>query len=133
MILPLANRRDKVTQVKWGIKDFESRFGRAPEGMWLPETAVDTETLEVLAENNILSQFLLRDRRSAYAPRTATRFHDVTGARVDPAHAYSAKLPSRKRINLFFYDGPISQGVAFEGLLGDGERFADRLMSGFFR
>ena len=49
MILPLANRRDKVTQVKWGIKDFESRFGRKPEGMWLPETAVDTETLEVLA------------------------------------------------------------------------------------
>jgi alpha-amylase/alpha-mannosidase (GH57 family) len=131
MILPLANRRDKVTQVKWGIKDFESRFGRAPEGMWLPETAVDTETLEVLAENNILFTILAPRQAKRVRAKDSTRFHDVTGARVDPAHAYSAKLPSRKRINLFFYDGPISQGVAFEGLLGDGKRFADRLMSGF--
>ena len=65
MILPLANRRDKVTQVKWGVRDFESRFGRKPEGMWLPETAVDTETLEVLAENGI--QFTI------LAPRQAQR------------------------------------------------------------
>ena len=50
MIMPLANRRDKETQVYWGIRDFEHRFGRKPEGMWLAETAVDTETLEVLAE-----------------------------------------------------------------------------------
>ena len=53
IIMPLANRRDKETQVKWGIYDFESRFGRKPEGMWLAETAVDTESLEVLAENDI--------------------------------------------------------------------------------
>jgi alpha-amylase/alpha-mannosidase (GH57 family) len=131
MILPLANRRDKVTQVKWGIKDFESRFGRAPEGMWLPETAVDTETLEVLAENNIQFTILAPRQAKRVRAKDSTRFHDVTGARIDPAHAYSAKLPSKKRINLFFYDGPISQGVAFEGLLGDGKRFADRLMSGF--
>ena len=55
----------------------------------------------------------------------------MSGARIDPARAYRADLPSKKRINLFFYDGPISQGVAFEGLLNDGKRFADRLMSGF--
>ncbi len=53
MIMPLANTRDKQTQVYWGIQDFEFRFGRSPEGMWLPETAVDTETLEVLAEYGI--------------------------------------------------------------------------------
>jgi alpha-amylase/alpha-mannosidase (GH57 family) len=131
MILPLANRRDKVTQVRWGIKDFESRFGRRPEGMWLPETAVDTETLEVLAENGI--QFTILAPRQAKRVRSlnSTRFHDVSGARIDPARAYIAKLPSKKRINLFFYDGPISQAVAFEGLLSDGKRFADRLMSGF--
>ena len=131
MILPLANRRDKVTQVKWGIKDFESRFGRRPEGMWLPETAVDTETLEVLAENGIVFTILAPRQAKRVRAKDSTRFHDVTGARVDPAHAYSARLPSKKRINLFFYDGPISQGVAFEGLLSDGKRFADRLMSGF--
>ena len=131
MILPLANRRDKETQVKWGIRDFESRFGRMPEGMWLPETAVDTETLEVLAENGIAFTIL--------APRQAKRvrllrkleWQDVSDGRIDPSRAYVATLPSKRKINLFFYDGPISQSVAFEGLLNDGRRFAERLLGGF--
>ena len=131
MILPLANRRDKVTQVKWGIRDFESRFARKPEGMWLPETAVDTETLEVLAENGIQFTILAPRQAQRVRPKNSSKFEDVSGARIDPARAYLAELPSKKRINLFFYDGPISQGVAFEGLLNDGKRFADRLMSGF--
>ena len=130
MILPLANRRDKETQVQWGIRDFESRFGRKPEGMWLPETAVDTETLEVLAENGITFTIL--------APRQAKRvrllrkleWQEVSEGKIDPSRAYVATLPSKKKINLFFYDGPISQGVAFEGLLNDGRRFAERLLSG---
>ena len=131
MIFPLANRRDKVTQVKWGIADFESRFGRKPEGMWLPETAVDTETLEVLAEHGIQFTILAPRQAKRVRSKRSGRYHDVTGSRIDPAHPYLAKLPSKKRLNLFFYDGPISQAVAFEGLLGDGKRFADRLMSGF--
>lgn len=131
MILPLANRRDKVTQVKWGIKDFESRFGRRPEGMWLPETAVDTETLEVLAENGIDFTILAPRQAKRVRTRQSTRFHDVSGGRIDPARPYIVRLPSKKRISVFFYDGPISQAVAFEGLLSDGKRFADRLMSGF--
>jgi alpha-amylase/alpha-mannosidase (GH57 family) len=131
MILPLANRRDKVTQVKWGIEDFESRFGRRPEGMWLPETAVDTETLEVLAENGIRFTILAPRQAKRVRGKQSTRYHDVSGGRVDPAHAYNVRLPSKKRISVFFYDGPISQAVAFEGLLTDGKRFADRLMSGF--
>ena len=131
MILPLANRRDKVTQVKWGRSDFESRFGRKPEGMWLPETAVDSETLEVLAENGIKFTILAPRQAQRIRAKNSSKFEDVSGARIDPARAYLAELPSKKRINLFFYDGPISQGVAFEGLLNDGKRFADRLMSGF--
>jgi alpha-amylase/alpha-mannosidase (GH57 family) len=131
MILPLANRRDKVTQVKWGVRDFESRFGRRPEGMWLPETAVDTETLEVLAENGIQFTILAPRQAQRVRPKNSSKFEDVSGARIDPARAYRAELPSKKRIDLFFYDGPISQGVAFEGLLNDGKRFADRLLSGF--
>jgi alpha-amylase/alpha-mannosidase (GH57 family) len=131
MILPLANRRDKETQVKWGIRDFESRFGRKPEGMWLPETAVDTEALEVLAENGITFTIL--------APRQAKRvrllrkmeWQDVSEGKIDPSRAYVTTLPSKKKINLFFYDGPISQAVAFEGVLNDGKRFAERLLSGF--
>jgi alpha-amylase/alpha-mannosidase (GH57 family) len=131
MILPLANRRDKVTQVKWGIKDFENRFGRRPEGMWLPETAVDTETLEILAENGIQFTILAPRQAKRVRSKQSSRYHDVSGGRIDPTHAYIVRLPSRKRINVFFYDGPISQAVAFEGLLSDGKRFADRLMSGF--
>ena len=131
MILPLANRRDKVTQVKWGMRDFESRFGRKPEGMWLPETAVDTETLEVWLKMGFSLRFSRRARPNEFEPKNSSKWEDVSGSRIDPARAYLAELPSKKRINLFFYDGPISQGVAFEGLLNDGKRFADRLMSGF--
>src|ERR1700739_2177670 len=53
VIMPLANRRDRVTQIRWGITDFESRVGRKPEGMWLPETAADTESLDLLAAEGI--------------------------------------------------------------------------------
>src|SRR5205823_12275670 len=77
MILPLANRRDKDTQVKWGIRDFESRFGRKPEGMWLPETAVDTETLEVLAENEILFTILAPRQASRKRSRNSYKYEDV--------------------------------------------------------
>jgi alpha-amylase/alpha-mannosidase (GH57 family) len=131
MILPLANRRDKVTQIKWGVADFEHRFKRRPEGMWLPETAVDAETLEVLAENGILYTILAPRQAKRVRRKSGRNWKDVTGDRIDPSRAYQVSLPSKKSISAFFYDGPISQGVAFEGLLDDGKRFADRLLSGF--
>ena len=131
MILPLANARDQYTQVLWGMRDFERRFGRKPEGMWLPETAVDTATLEVLAQCGV--------KFTVLAPRQAGRvrkiggrsWKDMHGGRIDPTRAYLAKLPSGNKINLFFYDGPISQAVAFERLLDNGEHFISRLRSGF--
>jgi alpha-amylase/alpha-mannosidase (GH57 family) len=131
MIMPLANRRDQSTQVKWGLADFRYRFGRQAEGMWLPETAVDTETLEVLAENGV--QFtVLAPRQASRVRRIKSRsWKDVTGDRVDPSRAYLIRLPSKKRIGVFFYDGPISRSVAFEGLLNDGKVFANRLLGGF--
>jgi alpha-amylase/alpha-mannosidase (GH57 family) len=131
MILPLANRRDKVTQVKWGIADFEHRFKRRPEGMWMPETAVNTETLEVLAENGILYTIMAPRQAKRVRRKGGRSWKDVSGDRIDPSRAYIVNLPSKKSISVFFYDGPISQGVAFEGLLNDGKRFADRLLSGF--
>jgi hypothetical protein len=131
MIMPLANRRDKVTQVRWGIRDFEHRFGRRPEGMWLPETAVDVETLGILAAHGIKFT-ILAPRQARRVRRHGSRsWKDVSGDRIDPSRAYLCRLPSRQSINLFLYDGPISQAVAFEGLLNDGGRFADRLLSGF--
>ena len=132
MIMPLANRRDKVTQVLWGIKDFQKRFGRFPEGMWLPETAVDTETLVVMAELGIKFTILApsQAKRVRRIMRSA-RWHDVSGGKIDPTTGYLCFLPSGKRINLFFYDGPISQDIAFGGLLNNGEAFAHRLFSAF--
>ena len=131
IIMPLANQRDKHTQVVWGIRDFEHRFGRIPEGMWLPETAVDIETLEILAK--------LRIKFTILAPRQARQegkiggrsWKDVSGERIDPSMPYQVNLPSGRKISLFFYDSPISRAVAFEDLLANGEGFAKRLMAGF--
>jgi alpha-amylase/alpha-mannosidase (GH57 family) len=132
MIMPLANLRDKITQVRWGIGDFRARFKRFPEGMWLPETAVDTETLEVLAGEGI--RFTILAPHQALRVRKlgrGGRWQDVSGGKVDPTMPYLCRLPSGRKIVLFFYDGPMSQDIAFGGLLSNGEYFAKRLMSGF--
>ena len=131
MILPLASARDKVTQTIWGIHDFEHRFGRTPEGMWLPETAVDVETLETLAAQGIKFTILAPHQAGRVRKLGGRSWKDVSGGRIDPTRAYLAKLPSGKRINLFFYDGPISRAVAFEQLLNCGEQFSSRIKSGF--
>jgi alpha-amylase/alpha-mannosidase (GH57 family) len=128
-ILPLCNERDRATQVRWGVRDFESRFGRKPEGMWMPETAADTPTLEALAEAGIAFTVLAPRQCAAVRPIGHDSWEEI-GEGVDPTRAYQCRLPSGRTIALFFYDGPVSQGVAFEGLLNSGERFADRLMSG---
>lgn len=131
MIMPLANCRDKRTQVIWGLRDFEHRFQRAPEGMWLPETAVDLETLDLLAESGIKFT-ILAPRQASRVRKVGTRsWKDVSGERIDPTRPYLLKLASRRKIALFFYDGPISKAVAFERLLDNGQQFAERMTSGF--
>ncbi|MHB8524541.1 MAG: DUF3536 domain-containing protein [Candidatus Acidiferrales bacterium] len=131
MILPLANERDKHTQVVWGIRDFEHRFGRSPEGMWLPEAAVNLDSLEALASNGI--KFTILSPHSAHMVRKAgaEEWRDVSGGQIDPSMAYRVELPSGKNISVFFYDGPVSRGIAFENLLENGERFANRLVGVF--
>jgi alpha-amylase/alpha-mannosidase (GH57 family) len=127
IIMPLASRRDKETQVIWGIEDFKKRFGRMPEGIWLAETAVDLETLEVIEAQGI--QFTI------LAPNQAKRFKhlkdEIWTDGIDSRRPYLCKLPNGRQIILFFYDGDRSQGVAFKGLLNDGKRFAEELLSGF--
>ena len=131
IIMPLANRRDKHTQVVCGIRDFEHRFGRFPEGMWLPETAVDIETLEILAKSGIKFTILAPCQARQESKIGGRSWKDVSGERIDPSMPYRLNLPSGWKISLFFYDGPISRAVAFEDLLANGERFAKRLMAGF--
>lgn len=128
LIVPLANARDQETQIVWGIRDFEDRFKRYPEGMWLPETAVNTETLEVLARHNIKFTILSPYQALKVRKIGTKQWKDATGAKVDPRRPYQCKLPSGNEIALFFYDGPVSQGIAFEGLLNNGAAFSDRLV-----
>jgi alpha-amylase/alpha-mannosidase (GH57 family) len=129
-ILPLCNLRDKRTQILWGLKDFQRRFRRDPEGMWLPETAVDQETLEILSSEGI--KFTILAPRQAHQIRTDedSPWTDLEYG-IDSRRAYTCPLPSGRSIGLFFYDGAISNAVAFERLLFSGENFARRLLSRF--
>ncbi len=131
MILPLANERDRYTQVRWGLKDFEYRFGRPAEGMWLPETAVDLGTLETLSQLGIRFTILSPYQARRVRKIGTDQWVDVQGGEIDPTMPYRQLLPSGRTIDLFFYDGPISRAVAFERLLASGERFTHRLMEGF--
>ena len=131
MILPLATRQDKYTQILWGIRDFEKRFGRHPEGMWLPETAVDLQTLEVLVELGIKFTILSPYQAGRVRPLGGRVWRKVDGGRIDPSMAYAVRVGSGKSINVFFYDGPISRAIAFEDLLADGKRFSERLLGAF--
>jgi alpha-amylase/alpha-mannosidase (GH57 family) len=193
LIMPLANERDARTQIRWGIADFEHRFGRKPEGMWLAETAVNRQTLDLLAQERIkftilaphqaarirklnldqeIKPVILSEARSAESkdpdaaqpgttaqptsttkppttetpwretpnatvdptivlPRAEAKWSETPNATVDPTQPYLVKLDEGRSIAVFFYDGPASRAIAFEGLLNDGKTFADRLLSRF--
>ncbi|HXF09543.1 MAG TPA: DUF3536 domain-containing protein, partial [Desulfuromonadaceae bacterium] len=131
MIMPLANTRDKHTQVLWGIADFKSRFGRDPEGMWLPETAADNESLDVLAEHGIKFTVLSPYQASRIRPLSGGDWQDVNGARIDTTQPYLVKLASGRSIAVFFYDALIAKAIAFEQLLLSGEELANRLIGAF--
>ena len=182
IIMPLANERDARTQIRWGIADFERRFGRRPEGMWLAETAVSRAVLDLMAQEGIQFTILAPsqcarvralsedeiDARAASAaaakksttppafrratdPKphdpeldtaSATRpstenpqptiepWTETPSASVDPTHPYLVHLDEGRTIAVFFYDGPGSRAIAFEGLLNSGEDFGRRLTAG---
>jgi alpha-amylase/alpha-mannosidase (GH57 family) len=110
-ILPLATRQDKETQIIWGIEDFSHRFGRRPQGMWLPETAVDVETLEILAEQGI--EFTILAPWQADTPS------------LDPTEPYRVNLPGGHSITVFFYHQELSGGVSFNpALTSNADSFA---------
>ncbi len=182
IIMPLASERDARTQIRWGIADFEHRFGRKPEGMWLAETAVSRSVLDLLAQERILFTVLAphqaarvrklsaepteksvtlseargaqkdavilseaqsaqpKDPNASDTTPTAQPFStdaaqepwiETPDATVDPTQPYLVKLDNGRSITVFFYDGPPSRAIAFEGLLNDGEIFARRLISNF--
>ncbi len=132
IILPLAGSRDRITQIRWGIADYQHHYGVAPEGMWLAETAADNESLELLAQNGIKFTVLAPHQcKRIRALNDAGGWTDTSGASVDTTHPYLVRFASGLSIAVFFYDGPTSRAIAFEGLLDSGEKFAGRLKSGF--
>jgi len=142
LIMPLANQRDRLTQIRWGIADYTHRFGHPPEGMWLAETAADTETLRLLAQEGIKFTVLaprqcqrVRPLASPKTgkpdPATPPEWIPTPNAIVDPTHPYLIRFPSGPPLAVFFYDGPTSRAIAFEGLLNSGEGFVARLKQGF--
>ncbi len=137
IILPLASTQDRTTQIRWGIADFEYRFGRKPEGMWLSETAVDLESLDLLAKHGILFTILaphqcarVRDIAPENGPESAD-WTETPNATVDPTRPYLVRTSQGRSIAVFFYDGPTSRAIAFEGLLNNGGDMAKRLLAGF--
>lgn len=130
IIMPLANKRDKTTQVKWGIKDFEHRFNRKPEGMWLAETACNNATLEVLIEEGIKYTILDPSQAEKIRKIGTTNWEDVIGGRVNPKLPY--RYFSKKQfgyIDIFFYDGPLSKNLAFDDVVFDAKRLMDSIDS----
>lgn len=114
MILPLANERDKFTQIYWGMQSFIATYSRQPEGLWLPETAVDTPTLEILASLGIKYTILSPHQAAQIRKFDNDQWQDVTHEKINPKMPYLYKLPSGKSIAIFFFDGPLSQSIAFD-------------------
>jgi len=150
MIMPLANTRDKYTQIRWGKEDFRSRFGRDPEGMWLAETAVDYATLEALVAEGI--RFIVLAPSQAQRCRTIptgeqaiTEWHEVGGSQIDSTRPYRCFLKGARGqgsgvreledsdggscpyIDIFFYDGPISRDMGFGDAIYNSHHLAERV------
>ncbi len=131
LILPLSNHRDQNTQIYWGIRDFQHRFARHPEGMWLAETAINTDTLEALAAQGIRYTILAPRQAKAWRRLNDSQWHDIHNEQFDKRRPYKCQLPSGNEIALFFYEGDIAQGVAFKGLLNNGKEFARQFINHF--
>lgn len=129
MIMPLAHRRDQITQVKWGIHEFEHRFGRHPEGLWLPETACNQETLEILMEEKIKFTILAPHQAESVRPLSGGDWNVISSGTLEtklPCRFFSEKHPER-HLDIFFYDGLIAKDAAFGNLAYDARHFADSL------
>lgn len=131
VIMPLANARDKETQVVWGIKDFQYRFNRYPEGMWLPETAVNLETLEVLARHEIKFTVLSPSQVRRVRPIGGAPWQDIEPEKLVTSRPYLCRLPSGKEIALFFYNARLASEVAFSPLLNSPKNFTQFLLKAF--
>ena len=132
IILPLANKRDKYTQIRWGKADFRHRFGRDPEGMWLAETAVDYATLEALIDEGIKFIILAPTQAERCRPLPTEdnpdpQWHEVGGGQIDPTRPYRCYVEDGRYLDVFFYDGPISGDIGFGDVLDSSQHLVGRI------
>ncbi|MGF1477868.1 MAG: DUF3536 domain-containing protein [Cyanophyceae cyanobacterium] len=132
IILPLANERDKYTQIHWGKEDFRSRFGRDPEGMWLAETAVDYATLEALVAQDIRFIILAPSQAERCRPcptrdNPDPQWQEVGESQIDTTRPYRCSINEVDYIDIFFYDGPISRDLGFNDVLNSSDNFTGRI------
>jgi alpha-amylase/alpha-mannosidase (GH57 family) len=130
IILPLARERDILTQIRWGRADFRKRFGREAEGMWLPETAVNSKVLELLAAEGIRFTILAPHQARRIRPLGGGAWMEVNGG-INPRRPYLCLLPGGGKIALFFYDGRLAHGIAFQHYLQNGEFLYRELLNAF--
>jgi alpha-amylase/alpha-mannosidase (GH57 family) len=130
-ILPLCNERDRLTQVVWGLADFRHRFEREPESMWLPETACNDATLDVLIEQGLRFVILAPAQAARYRELGSDEWHDVADSSIDGSRAYSYfhRDGSGRSIAIFFYNGPVARAIAFEKALTSSERLVGMIKS----
>lgn len=149
VIMPLANERDKCTQIRWGKADFCARFGRDPEGLWLAETAVDYPTLKALVAEGIKFIVLAPSQAQRCRPLPTAEHSDpqwleIGGGQIDPIRPYRCYLREDQTaaedsasatqdqtrvpyIDIFFYDGPISRDMGFSDVLNNSSHFVGRV------
>ena len=129
-ILPLCNERDRLTQVVWGLSDFRYRFGREPESLWLPETACDEATLQVLIDHGLRYVILAPGQAARFREVGSKDWQEVGEGGVDTSRPYcyvDRRNPDRS-IAIFFYSGPLARAIAFERVLAS-SRHLIRLIS----
>jgi hypothetical protein len=134
-IMPLASRRDQETQIRWGVRDFERRFGRPSEGIWLPETAINAAVLEVLVEFGF--RFIVLSPHQALRARPldgSSQWKDVSKGTIPAGFPYRCFAPgakgkrdSKRFVDVFFYDASLSTDVSFNHLLRNGDGLADAI------
>jgi alpha-amylase/alpha-mannosidase (GH57 family) len=122
-ILPLCDDRERETQVVWGLSDFRYRFGREAESLWLPETACDEATLQLLIDHGLRYVILAPQQAMYVRPLGSAKWTDVTQHGIDTSRAYRYTDPRdpTESIAIFFYNGPLARAIAFERALSSSE------------
>lgn len=133
-IMPLGTDRDRETQIAWGLREFQDRFGRSAEGMWLAETAIDMPTVVALIKAGVRFTILAPSQAERIRSFDGDAWTDVSDNTIDPSRPYrlypldeNGEPLCGGHLDVFFYDGPVSSAVGFEHLLRDAGGYLARL------